>query len=179
LKSCRVGIKPLTSAVKTCRSLACLPRLLMISPYPKTPMPITMKPIPSVNSGMSKLNRATPEFTSVPTSPINRPSRIMPTALSREPDASTTAPISPRIISEKYSAGPNLNATSVKGMANAASTRVPTQPAKKEPRPAAAKAGPARPCLAIWYPSITVTTDDDSPGRLTRIAVVEPPYCAP
>ena len=26
---------------------------------------------------------------------------------------------------------------------------------------------------------ITVTTDEDSPGRLTKIAVVEPPYWAP
>ena len=25
----------------------------------------------------------------------------------------------------------------------------------------------------------TVTTDEDSPGRLTKMAVVEPPYCAP
>jgi hypothetical protein len=32
-------------------------------------------------------------------------------ALTSEPEASTTAPIRPRIISEKYSAGPNLNAS--------------------------------------------------------------------
>ena len=74
----------------------------------------------------------------------------MPTAFSKEPEASTTAPINPKIISEKYSAGPNLKATSVNGTANAASTKVPTQPAKKDPRPAAARAGPARPCRAIW-----------------------------
>ena len=111
---------------------------------------MTMKPIPSVSSGMSKLKRATPELTSVPTSPINSPNRIMPTALSSEPDASTTAPIRPSTISEKYSAGPNLKATSVSGTAKAASTRVPTQPAKKEPRPAAASAGPALPWRAIW-----------------------------
>ncbi len=74
----------------------------------------------------------------------------MAMALISEPDASTTAPIRPRIISEKYSAGPNLNATSVNGAANAARIRVPTQPAKNEPRPAAASAGPARPWRAIW-----------------------------
>ena len=74
----------------------------------------------------------------------------MPTALSREPEASTTAPIKPRIISEKYSAGPNLKATSVKGTAKPANTRVPTQPAKKDPKPAAASAGPALPLRAIW-----------------------------
>jgi hypothetical protein len=42
-------------------------------------MAITMKPMPSVSSGMSKLKRATPEFTSVPIRPISRPSTIMPT----------------------------------------------------------------------------------------------------
>ena len=50
----------------------------------------------------------------------------------------------------KYSAGPNLNASSVKGGANAAKINVPTVPAKKEPKPAAANAGPARPLRAIW-----------------------------
>jgi hypothetical protein len=113
-------------------------------------MAITTKPMPSVSSGMSKLKRATPEFTSVPTMPSSKPSTIIATALSSEPEASTTAPIRPRIISEKYSAGPNLKANSVSGGAKAARISVPTQPAKKEPRPAAARAGPARPCRAIW-----------------------------
>ncbi len=74
----------------------------------------------------------------------------MPTAFKSEPDANTTAPIKPKIMSEKYSAGPNLKATSVKGAANAAKIKVPTQPAKKEPKPAAASAGPALPFRAIW-----------------------------
>ena len=56
---------------------------------------------------------------------------------------------------------------------------VETQPAKNEPIAAMPSAGPARPCNAIWWPSMIVTTDDASPGMLTRIAVVEPPYCAP
>ena len=71
-------------------------------------------------------------------------------ALRMEPEASTMAPIRPSTISEKYSAGPNRKATSVSGIAKPASTRVPTQPAKNEPRPAAASAGPARPWRAIW-----------------------------
>jgi len=41
------------------------------------------------------------------------------------------------------------------------------------------RAGPARPCFAIWWPSMAVTTDVASPGILTRIEVVEPPYWAP
>ncbi len=74
----------------------------------------------------------------------------MAMALSSEPEASTTAPIRPRIISEKYSAGPNLKASSVSGGAKAARISVPTEPAKNEPRPAAASAGPALPFRAIW-----------------------------
>ena len=100
-------------------------------------------------------------------------------ALTSEPDASTTAPIRPSTISEKYSAGPNLKASSVSGGAKAATIMVATVPAKNEPRPAAASAAPARPLRAIWYPSMAVTTELDSPGTLIRMAVVEPPYCAP
>ena len=113
-------------------------------------MAITTKPTPSVSSGISKLKRATPELTSVPTKPINKPKTIMAMALIKEPDASTTAPIRPSTISEKYSAGPNLKANSVKGAANAAKIMVPTEPSKNEPKPAAASAGPARPFRAIW-----------------------------
>ena len=74
----------------------------------------------------------------------------MPMALMSEPEASTTAPIRPSTIREKYSAGPNLKATSVSGPENAASTSVPKQPAMNEPMAAYASAGPARPSRAIW-----------------------------
>ncbi len=49
----------------------------------------------------------------------------------------------------------------------------------KEPKAAMPRAGPARPCRAIWYPSMQVMTDAASPGMLTRMEVVEPPYWAP
>ncbi len=103
----------------------------------------------------------------------------MATALRMEPDASTTAPIRPSTMSEKYSAGPNLKATSASGGAKAAISMVATVPAKNEPMAASASAAPARPLRAIWWPSSTVTTADVSPGRLTRMAVVDPPYCVP
>src|SRR5690606_30308470 len=107
--------------------------------------------------------------------PNSKPSKIMQMAFGSDPDASTTAPIKPNTISEKYSAGPNLKATSAKGGAKPAIMRVETQPAKKEPNAAMASAAPARPFLAIWWPSSTVTTADVSPGKATRMAVVEPP----
>ena len=78
-----------------------------------------------------ELNRATPELTSVPTSPSSNPSRIIAIAFTSEPEASTTAPIKPSTISEKYSAGPNLKASSTIGPASAARISVPTVPAKK------------------------------------------------
>ncbi len=122
----------------------------MISPKPNTPMAMATKLMPSVSSGTSKLKRGTPEMTSVLICPISRPSTIIEMALSREPEASTTAPIRPSTMSAKYSAGPNLKASSVSTGAKAAMTMVPTQPAKNEPRPAAASAAPARPLRAIW-----------------------------
>ena len=103
----------------------------------------------------------------------------MPMALTTEPRASTTAAIRPHTISEKYSAGPNLSAMAASGGAAIQIAKVAAEPAKNEPIAAMPSAGPARPCRAIWWPSMVVTTDDASPGMLTRIAVVEPPYCAP
>jgi hypothetical protein len=103
----------------------------------------------------------------------------MASAFSVEPLARVIEATRPRTTSEKYSAGPNSSARRASGMANRARTIVPTVPAKNEPMAAVASAGPARPRLAISCPSIAVTAADDSPGRLIRIAVVDPPYCAP
>ena len=52
-------------------------------------------------------------------------------------------------------------------------------PATNEPIAAVASAAPARPFLAILLPSIAVTIVPVSPGVLSRIEVVEPPYIAP
>ena len=96
-----------------------------------------------------------------------------------EPCASTTAATRPSTKSEKYSGAPNDWPTIASGGENIAINAVEKQPAKNDPSAAMASAAPARPCRAIWWPSMQVTTEDVSPGRLTRIAVVEPPYCAP
>ena len=122
----------------------------MISARPNTPIATATKPMPSVSSGTPKLNRAMPEFTSVPTNPSNKPSTIIAIAFSTEPCASTTAAMRPKVISEKYSAGPNLKAICASGGAATANKIVATVPAKKDPNAAVARAGPARPCRAIW-----------------------------
>ena len=103
----------------------------------------------------------------------------MARALTVEPLASAMEAIRPSTTSEKYSAGPNARAASASGGAKSASTTVATVPAKNEPSAAVAKASPARPWRAIWCPSSAVTAADDSPGRLSRMAVVDPPYWAP
>ena len=52
-------------------------------------------------------------------------------------------------------------------------------PATNEPIAGVASAAPARPFLAILKPSSAVTIVPVSPGVLSRIDVVEPPYIAP
>ncbi len=52
-------------------------------------------------------------------------------------------------------------------------------PATNDPIAAVANAWAARPALAILLPSMAVITDDDSPGVLSRIEVVDPPYMPP
>ena len=74
----------------------------------------------------------------------------MPTALSTDRLAITTAPIRPSTMSEKYSAGPKLAATAASGAASSTQITVATVPAANEAIAAIASAGPARPCRAIW-----------------------------
>ncbi len=52
-------------------------------------------------------------------------------------------------------------------------------PATNEPSAAVARACAPRPALAILLPSTAVTTEALSPGVLSRIEVVEPPYMPP
>ena len=103
----------------------------------------------------------------------------MARALTVDPLASVIEAMSPSTTSEKYSAEPKLSAARASGGAASGSTSVATVPATKEPIAATASACPARRARAIWCPSMAVTAEDDSPGRLRRMAVVEPPYCAP
>ena len=151
----------------------------MISAMPKMPMASTAKSMPSARNGRPKVMRSSPVSRSVPTVESSTPTRIMAIALRIEPRASTTAKTRPMTMSEKYSVGPKISASLVSGAPSAAMTRVATVPAKNEPMAAMPSATPARPWRAIWWPSSAVTTEVASPGMLTRIAVVEPPYWAP
>ena len=84
-----------------------------------------------------------------------------------------------RHIRAKYSGGPKRSAKSAIGPPASVNSNKPKVPAMKEPNAAMPNAGPARPCSAIWCPSMHVTTEAPSPGILTRMEVVEPPYIEP
>ncbi len=60
-----------------------------------------------------------------------------------------------------------------------ASPIVAINPATNDPIAAVASAGPPRPLRAILLPSSAVTIEALSPGVLSRIEVVEPPYMPP
>ena len=63
--------------------------------------------------------------------------------------------------------------------ATRASSSVAIVPATKEPSAAVASAADPRPALAILLPSSAVMIELDSPGVLSRIDVVDPPYMPP
>ena len=85
----------------------------------------------------------------------------------------------PKSISAKNSAGPKRSAKPATGSPINVKTIMLKVPATNDPMAHMASAGPARPCNAILWPSRVVTTDADSPGILTRMDVVDPPYIAP
>src|SRR5512139_3543210 len=87
--------------------------------------------------------------------------------------------LSPRTIREKYSGGPNLRAKLASVDARRISRKMVMVPAMNEPKAEIPSAGPALPLRAIWYPARQVITEAASPGMLTRMEVVEPPYIAP
>ena len=87
--------------------------------------------------------------------------------------------VSDSIIRAAYSGGPNVSATLASVGAISISPTTLTVPAMNEAIAAMPSAWPARPWRASWWPSRQVITAVDSPGRFMRIAVVDPPYCAP
>src|SRR3546814_16794103 len=82
-------------------------------------------------------------------------------------------------MSEKYSVAENCTARRAINGPKKAIISVAKHPAAKDPRAATASAAPPRPRRAMACPSRQVTTDDESPGMSTRMAVVETPYWDP
>ena len=87
--------------------------------------------------------------------------------------------IKPKSIREKNSGGPIFKANSETRGADSIRPIIEMVPAISDPKALIPSAGPARPCRAIGYPSMHVTTLAASPGMFTNMDVVEPPYMAP
>ncbi len=149
------------------------------SPTANRPTASTTTSMPSSSSGTPNAKRCCPVCSSMPTRPNSRPrnSIVRPRVVDCPRTAATVTKAN--TISAKYSAGPNFSAISTTTGASRVSSTVAIEPATNEPMAAVASAGPARPCFAIWLPSSPVAIDADSPGVLSRMVVVDPPYIAP
>ncbi len=155
-------------------------RFAMTSAMPKSPMATGTKPMPSASCGMPNVKRVWPEAMSVPTSPSSEPGdhhgdRAHDRALGQHHRGDQAEHQEAEVVGRLERAGDPRPAARRRARRPA----LPTQPAKNEPSAAMASAAPARPLRAIMCPSMQVTTEELSPGILTRIAVVEPPYWAP
>ena len=125
------------------------------------------------------VNRAWPVCRSMPTSPSARPMNRLARPRTRLSPSTAVTVVSARTISAKYSAGPNSSASLTSCGATKLKASVAMVPATNEPIAAVASACAPRPLRAIMLPSMAVTIEPDSPGVLSRIEVVEPPYMAP
>ena len=146
---------------------------------PNRPMTTGTRPMPSISSSRPKVRRGCAVMLSSPTTPSTMPMQAISNAFAIEPCVRKVRTTRPSTIRLKYSAGPKAIATLASLGATSISAISAKVPAKNEPNAEMPSAGPARPCLAIWWPSIQVTTEAASPGMLTRIEVVEPPYIEP
>ena len=116
---------------------------------------------------------------SKPTQPTARPKNraVRPRSVLLPSTALTVVKASN--ISMKYSGGPSNTAYLATMGANKVTKTVAIVPATKLPMAEVARAAPARPLLAILKPSSAVTMVPVSPGVLSRMDVVLPPYMAP
>ena len=98
---------------------------------------------------MSKVKRATPLLTSVPTAPRNRPKTVIATPLSGEPRDMVAPASRPIIMMELISVGPNLKAIDSSTGDRKTIIRIPTDAAKKDDIMVIPSAAPPRPFLVI------------------------------
>ena len=150
-----------------------------VSPMAKSATASVVTEIPSKRLGVPMVSRAWPVSWSMPIRPSARPiaSAVRPRSVESPKAAETVMKASS--MSAKYSAGPKDSANLTTVGAMKARPSVASSPATKEPIAAVASAGPPRPARAILLPSSAVTIDALSPGVLSRIDVVDPPYMPP
>ena len=112
----------------------------------------------------------------MPTEARKSPTPTAINALGRLRPATPANAAKANSMSAKYSTGPKRMAHVAKRGANSTSPKMDSVPPTKDAIAEIARAGPARPCLVISYPSMAVTTADAVPGTLSRIVLIELPY---
>jgi hypothetical protein len=145
----------------------------------KSPMVTTTKSSPSNSRSCPKVKRGRALFGSMPMVARKRPrpgrregrATLLPDTLDSAENA--------KIMSAKYSAGPNRMAHLARAGARNTSPRIDSVPPTNDETAASASASPPRPCLVIACPSIAVTTAEAVPGTLSRIVLIELPYWDP
>ena len=85
-----------------------------------------------------------------PTRAMNTPSAAEVSPRSSDGPERLTMTLKARITMPKFSGGPTLSDRSAKAGANRTSPNKDSVPATKDEMAAMARAGPARPCRAIW-----------------------------
>ena len=100
-------------------------------------------------------------------------------AFSVEPELMKHITMSASTMRPNIAGGPTASISSASGGAKSMSPMTLTVPPNQLPSAEMTRAGPARPRFAISCPSMQVMTEAASPGILTRMEVVEPPYIAP
>ena len=155
------------------------PAIYRASPSAKSETITVTVSIPSMAWRFPKVKRTAPDCRSEPTRPITRPTPR--DAIPRNIELPKRVPTVVKAIniSAKKSAAVTLKAHSASEGAVNAKISVAIVPATNEPIAAVARAEPARPRFAIWWPSSAVMTEPDSPGVFNKIEVVDPPYIAP
>ena len=125
------------------------------------------------------MRRCWPVTKSMPMTPMARPSSSAANPRIRDAPSTAVTPTKVSSMIARYSGAPRLIANFTTCGIRKTMPSVPMVPAMNDPMADVASACAARPALAILLPSMAVTTDDDSPGVLSRIEVVEPPYMPP
>ncbi len=150
-----------------------------VSPIAKRPTATIAMSILSRISAMPKASRDWPVSVSTPTRPIASPMKSAVSPRTIEPPNAAETVRKASMMRAKYSAGPNASATCTMMGETTARPKVAIVPPKNEPIAAAPSALPPRPSLAMRLPSSAVMIEAVSPGVLSRIDEIAPPYMPP
>jgi len=153
--------------------------LTKISPIPKIPIVKGIRSNPLIMAVMPKLKRVIPVTGSKPMLAMRMPANPAPNPLIMEAPDRLTSVVRLKNKIPKYSGGPKLKAYFAIPGPMMEKAKTPSVPAMNEPTAAIHNASPARPCFVMGNPSKVVATEAASPGILTKILVVDPPYCDP